>query len=304
MSQHQPQTNLNGEILNQPRPGPVMNVMSVDLECWEQLVYRRLTGRTIPCSGNVVEATNRLLDILDNQGVKATFFVLGNIAYAFPHLVKKIHGLGHEIATHGYGHTVLDRMEPAQFRDEIRKSVALLESITGAKVIGFRAPEFSLSKSMTWAIESLATEGIRYDSSILPNEVAYPISDSPCKIPRLSAGSNSIMEIPPSTVTFLSRRMLTGGSYFRIMPYPLMRMLLRRINNNGCPFVFYCHPYEFSPTALRVPKDEGAGSFAKVFKTECKYNLLLRRVPRKFATLLREFKFASFKEVLAHELSN
>jgi polysaccharide deacetylase family protein (PEP-CTERM system associated) len=281
-----------------------MNVMSVDLECWEQLVYRRLTGRTLPCSGNVVEATNRLLDILDNQGVRATFFVLGNIAEAFPQLVKKIHGLGHEIASHGYSHTVLDRMSPEHFRDEIRKSVALLESITGEKVIGFRAPEFSLRQSMPWVIESLASEGIRYDSSILPNEVAYPIPDSPYKIPRLTAGSNSIMEIPPSTVTFLSRRMLTGGSYFRIMPYPLMRMLLRRMNNNGFPFVFYCHPYEFSPTALRVPKDEGAGSFAKVVKTECKYNLLLRRVPGKFTKMLTEFRFASFKEVLAYELSN
>jgi polysaccharide deacetylase family protein (PEP-CTERM system associated) len=304
MNRHQPQTNLYRETLNHPRPGPVLNVMSVDLECWEQLVYKRLTGRTVPCSGNVVEATNRLLGILDNQGVKATFFVLGNIAEAFPELVKSIHGLGHEIATHGYSHTVLDRMQPAQFRDEIRKSVGLLESITGEKVIGFRAPEFSFSQSMSWAIESLAAEGIRYDSSILPAGDEYPGRDSAGPIPRLSAGHNSIMEIPPSAVTFLFRRILTGGSYFRLMPYPIMRRLLRTINNNGFPFVFYCHPYEFGPSELRVPDNEGAGSFVKVFKTECKYNLLLRRVPRKFATMLTEFKFASFKEVLAHELSN
>ncbi|AFM25484.1 polysaccharide deacetylase family protein [Desulfomonile tiedjei] len=299
MNRHQPQTNLNREALNHPRVGPVLNVMSVDLECWEQLVYRRLTGRTIQCSENVIEATNRLLEIFEAKGIKATFFVLGNIAEAFPELVKSIHGLGHEIATHGYSHTVLDRMAPPQFREEIRKSVSLLESITREKVIGFRAPEFSLSQSMSWAIESLAAEGIRYDSSILPTGNAYPPA-SERTIPKLSAGK-SIIEIPPSTVSFLTHRILTGGSYFRLMPYPLMRRLLRTINNKGFPFVFYCHPYEFSPSALRVPDNGGSGM--KVFKTECKYNLLLRRVPRKFTALLTEFKFASFKEVLAHELS-
>ena len=294
-------------IFHDPQPiqvDPGLNVLSVDLECWEQLVCRKLTSELIPCSESMIEATSFLLDLFRTKGVKATFFVVGYVAEAFPELIKRIHLEGHEIASHGYSHSMLHTLSPEQFRKEISHSVALLESLTGARVRGFRAPEFSMGRDTCWAMEILSQEGIEYDSSIVPcssckNSMAG-FSRGPV---RLTAGSCSILEAPPSTITLFGRNQLAaGGSYFRVLPYFLIKRIVERVNRDGFPFVLYCHPYEFSSERLALHGNAKRRSRLAAMKVELKYNLFRETMRHKMSRLLDEFRFASFREVVAHAL--
>jgi polysaccharide deacetylase family protein (PEP-CTERM system associated) len=283
---------------------PGVNVLSVDLECWDQLVYRRLTGKLIRCSSAMVKATNFLLDLLRQKGVKATFFVVGYVAETFPELVKRIHLEGHEIGTHGYTHSTLDTASPAQFQEEIHRSMALLRSLTGTPILGFRAPEFSLIRKTHWALEILAQEGIRYDSSVVSAAGRkYGVPDFPRGVARVTTDSHSILEAPPSTIRFLRKnRLAAGGSYFRLLPYFLIRRIVRRVNDDGLPFVLYCHPYEFSSERLVVHGDARTRSKLAAAEMELRYNLCRGTMRRKLAKLLDEFRFAPFREVLADAL--
>lgn len=284
---------------------PGVNVLSVDLECWEQLVYRRLTGKLIPCSSAMVKATHFLLDLFRQKGVKATFFVVGYVAETFPDLVERIHREGHEIGTHGYTHSTLDSLSPVQFQEEIRRSVALLSALTGARILGFRAPEFSLMHKTHWALEVLAQEGIKYDSSVVsaPGR-KYGVSGFPRGVTKLTTDSHSVLEAPPSTIRLFGKnRLAAGGSYFRLLPYFLIRRIVRSVNGDGLPFVLYCHPYEFSLEKLVVPGDvRTRRKKSATAKMELKYNLRRGTMRRKLAKLLDEFRFAPFREVLANAL--
>jgi polysaccharide deacetylase family protein (PEP-CTERM system associated) len=107
--------------------------------------------------------TIKIADILASRSTKATFFVLGWIAERYPELVKKLAQSGHEIASHGYGHELVSHQSPGEFREDIRRSKDILENLIGTKVVGYRAPSFSIT---SWAIEILVEEGFQYDSSI------------------------------------------------------------------------------------------------------------------------------------------
>src|SRR5688500_18833074 len=111
-----------------------------------------------------VEAnTDRLLAIFDEAQICATFFVLGWVCERVPQLVARIAAAGHEIASHGYGHRLVYEQTPAAFREDIRRSKALLEQATGRRVDGYRAPSFSVTQKSLWALDVLIDVGCRYD---------------------------------------------------------------------------------------------------------------------------------------------
>lgn len=280
---------------------PELNVLSVDLECWEQLIFRKITGTLIPCSDSVLASTGFLLDLFRSKGVKATFFVVGYVAETFPELIERIHLEGHEVASHGYTHATLDTLSPDEFREEIRRCVSLLGSLTGAQVLGFRAPEFSLRRDTLWALEILAQEGIEYDSSMVPSfRATHGGSEIPRSPSRFAAGPHTILEVPPSTIAIFGRNQLAaGGSYFRLLPYFLIKRIVNRVTRGGLPFVLYCHPYEFSAERLTLPADAVHKSRSAAIKMELKYNLLRETMRWKLSKLLDELRFAPFREVLA-----
>ena len=148
-------------------PGPVINALTIDFEDWYQ-------GLEIPMAGwpgyedRIERSGRRLLEILAEAGVRATFFVLGPVAEKHPELVREIAAAGHEVGTHGYSHTLVYRLSRDDFREELRRSIHLLEDLTGTPVLGHRAPFFSITKESLWALDVLAECGIRYDSSIFP----------------------------------------------------------------------------------------------------------------------------------------
>jgi polysaccharide deacetylase family protein (PEP-CTERM system associated) len=188
--------------------------------------------------------TARILDFLSERKVKGTFFVLGEVAEHHPELIRAIHRQGHEIGFHTYAHVPLNRENPDRFREQTRRSKALIEDLTGEEVIGFRAPCFSLTPKTLWALPILAELGFRYSSSVMPvRHPLYGFRGAPQKPFRWK---DSLLEIPvpiarigPLSVPFL------GGVYMRYLPDVFLLTLLRQSVN---PALWtYCHPYDFDP---------------------------------------------------------
>jgi polysaccharide deacetylase family protein (PEP-CTERM system associated) len=268
--------------------------MSVDLEDWF-CVYN--LSRLIPyadwdrCESRVERNTMRLLSLFRQRNVQATFFVLGWVADRFPDLVKEVERHGHEIATHGYSHRLLTFMQPEEFRADLLRSLEALAKATSQKVLGFRAPSFSLTKKTMWAVEILKESGLRYDSSVFPVRFhpEYGIPDAELGPHQLTDG---LTELPMSVAEILGRKIpCCGGGYFRLYPYGVTRWLMRRCNEQRRPVIFYLHPWEVDPEQPRV---QGL-SWSKRFRH---YNHL-DRTEERLGKLLEDFSFTTARTLLA-----
>jgi len=120
--------------------------MTIDWEDFSQLYAKYHHSIITKPDDSISRQTDIILQLLDDKNVKATFFILGITAKYRRDLVLKICNLGHEIACHGYGHDSLDAMTKEEIRDDLIQSTELIEDITGEKVLGYRAPFFSLTK--------------------------------------------------------------------------------------------------------------------------------------------------------------
>ena len=232
-----------------------VHALTIDLEDWHQLFHRRLTGETIRPTPAVVGATHRLLDILDEVGVRATFFVVGNVADAYPGLVREVAGRGHEIGSHTHSHELIFRMEPATFRADVERSLARLQDLIGQPILGFRAPEFSVGHLRHWCFEVLAELGFRYDSSVFPlPHVRYGVPEASRYPFAIATPGGTIYEYPLATWDVGRLRLpVAGGSYFRLLPGGLLRRALNDVDASRRTAVLYFHPYEFYPGWLNPP---------------------------------------------------
>jgi polysaccharide deacetylase family protein (PEP-CTERM system associated) len=204
----------------------------------------------------VVPATHWLLDRLEERQIKATFFVVGQIARSDPALVRAIHRAGHEVASHGWDHRRVLGMTPASFRDDVRRSTAALEDAIGAAVVGYRAPTFSIVRPTAWALDVLAELGMLYDSSIYPvRHDRYGVPKAP-RMPFLARGAGrEILEIPPATLRVLGTNLpVGGGGYFRLLPPALLERALKQVRAcRPAVAMLYFHPWEFDPEQPRLP---------------------------------------------------
>jgi peptidoglycan-N-acetylglucosamine deacetylase len=233
------------------------NILQIDLEDW----YCDIDpGQWQHQEPRVVGATEKVLSILDDTGSNATFFVLGHVAEQFPDLIRTIEKKGHEIATHGYGHRRITDQTPTEFREDLRRSIRILEKIIGKKIAGYRAPQFTVMKETLWALDILKDEGISYDSSIFPVKTPlYGLPDSP--LFPYTIGFDCIMEgdglieIPLSIYRmplFGKRIPIAGGFYLRFFPYAFIRHAVNKLNKQGNVAVCYVHPWEFDPGKPRI----------------------------------------------------
>jgi polysaccharide deacetylase family protein (PEP-CTERM system associated) len=225
--------------------------------------------------------------------VKATFFVLGWVAERSPALVREIQAAGHEVACHGMSHRLIYRQSEAEFKDETRRSKELLEDITGRPVNGYRAASFSIVKSSMWALDHLIDLGFTYDSSVFPiRHDNYGMPDAPLGPFQIESPSGRCMvEFPMAVCKFMGFNLpVSGGGYFRILPYWFVRTMLRRINQRERrPFTFYLHPWEIDPGQPRLP----AG-----LKSRLRHYTNLDRCEARLRDLLGRFRFAPMETVL------
>jgi polysaccharide deacetylase family protein (PEP-CTERM system associated) len=266
------------------------NALTIDFEDWYQgleIPHTRWSGY----EDRIVAAGQRLLGMLAEAGVRATFFVLGYVAERHPELVRAIAADGHEIATHGYSHTLIYRQTPHLFREELRRSLRVLEDLAGQPVLGHRAPFFSITRESLWALEILAELGVRYDSSIFPvRNYRYGIADAPRWPYRIRVAGRALLEFPISTWRLLGRNVpVAGGAYFRIYPYGFTRWVFQSLNRQGRPLVFYLHPWEIDPQHPRIP-------LPRCIALTHYFNLAATE--GRFRRLLRDFRFAPMREVL------
>ena len=277
-------------------PAGVVNAMTVDVEdyfqvsAFDAVVSRRQWDQL---ESRVAANTDRLLALFADHNLTATFFVLGWVADRFPDIVARIGRLGHEIASHGYGHELIYTQTPAAFREDVRRAKALLEAASGRAVDGYRAPSFSITTRSLWALDVLIEEGHRYDASIFPiRHDRYGIPSSPRHPYILSRESGSLVECPGSTARVGPLNLpVAGGGYFRLVPYAWTRWGIARLNRReGRPAVFYLHPWEIDPgqPRLHAPWLSRLRHYRHLDETEGR----LRR-------LLQDFRFGPLRDVVA-----
>jgi polysaccharide deacetylase family protein (PEP-CTERM system associated) len=256
-----------------------VNVMTIDVEDWYHPLIEDDT-QWASCEDRVVDSTRRVLDLLDQAGVCATFFVLGYVADRHPDLVREIARRGHEVGSHGYHHRFAYRQTPAEFEADVTRSLITLRAIVDQPVNCYRAPYFSITDRSRWALDVLARLGVRVDSSIFPvHNHRYGIPSAP-RHPH--EHPNGILEVPPTTLRLAGVNVpVGGGAYFRILPFALLRRAYQRVNREGLPIVFYLHPWEVDPhhPRVRLPLALRWRHYHGLKETELRMRELLRQFP-------------------------
>lgn len=234
-----------------------------------------------------------LLEMLEEADARGTFFVLGWIAERHPELVRRIAAAGHEVASHGFGHRRVSTLSPDRFRASIRRAKAILEDISGAGVVGYRAPTFSIVPGLEWALDILIEEGHRYDSSLFPvPRPGYGYSPSSPRDPHwLERPSGRLVEVPPATLRRLGANLpAAGGAYLRLFPYALTRLALEEAAARGVPGTLYVHPWELDEDQPRLPVP---------LSVRLRHYGGLRRVRNRIGRVLREFRFRPIAATVA-----
>lgn len=267
---------------------PIRNAMTVDVEDYFQVSafaahIPRDSWESIPC--RVENNIDRILALLEERQAKATFFTLGWIAKRYPAMVKNIVSNGHELASHGWAHQRVSDQKPDEFLDDIIRSKALLEDISGQKVLGYRAPSFSIGSNTLWALDLLEEAGYRYSSSIYPiQHDHYGMPDAP-RFAFYPKNNGGLLELPVTTVRLFKRNIPAGGGgYFRLWPYAFSHWLLQRTNHlEKHSAIFYFHPWEID---YEQPRQEGINA-----KTRFRHYFNIRHMENRVKALTRDFSW-------------
>lgn len=274
----------------------ITNAFSVDVEeYYHAAIFRRGAGALAGArlDSRVERSVDELLAIMAGHGARGTFFVLGEVAAAHPRMVRTIAAAGHEIGCHSDRHEDVHRLHPGAFRDDLRRGRARIEDAVGARVIGYRAPNFSIGRAQSWAYQILLDEGFRYDSSVHPIvHDRYGQPDAP-RFPHevWRRGAERLVEFPIGTVRLFGVNLpIGGGGYFRLLPLDFIRAGIRSVNaRERQPVMFYLHPWELDPEQPRPPM---------AWHHRFRHYVGIERTATKLASLLAEFHFAPACEVL------
>jgi polysaccharide deacetylase family protein (PEP-CTERM system associated) len=279
----------------------MLNALTIDVEDYWSILSRDWLHIEAEPSEAVVKNTEWFLQTLAEHNTKATFFILGEVAKKFPSLIKKIAQNGHEIGVHGFIHKQIFKLSKDEFRREVTDCKKLLEDITSNRVVGHRAPAFSIMPDTKWALEVLAQEGFKYDSSVFPissKRYGWPgFSKDICKL-ELPDG-NSIIEVPMSTVTILGKTLpVAGGGYIRHFPYLVTKLAIKHIQKTRLVIV-YMHPYEIDTDSkvfeTNYLSDEDQNRAIQFHKMQLRNR---KTVANKLIRLLTEFRFTSLSAVI------
>jgi len=279
-------------------PTGLTNAMTIDVEDYFQVsafapYITRSEWDNREC--RVERNIQTILALLARHHTQATFFTLGWIAERYPQLVRQIVDSGHELASHGYGHQRASDQSPKDFFNDIDSAKKLLEDLSGQRILGYRAPSFSIGKGNLWAYDSLLEAGYSYSSSIYPiAHDHYGMPDSPRFAYEVRPG---LTEIPITTVRLFERNFpSSGGGYFRLLPYPVTRWLIQRVNTRDQqPGMFYFHPWEIDPDQPRVA---GINHKAKF-----RHYVNLAHTQARLERLLSDFKWGRVDKVFMNQIA-
>lgn len=268
----------------------MLNAFTVDLEDWYcsralETQVRFEEWRQSPSRVGI--GTRWLLDLLERHSIEATFFVLGYVAEREPELIREIAERGHEIASHGYAHQPIYRLNEREFALDLERADRAIETASGRKAEGYRAPDFSMIAAvLPWAYRVLRECGFSYSSSIFPLRLqpGRGVGDAPLTPHRYDGG---VLEVPISCALVGGVRLpAAGGGYLRQFPFALTRALWRRCNVQGRPVIFHLHPWELDPDAPRLPLQ-----LHRRLRQWRNIDLMRERVEQ----LVEEFRFTSLR---------
>lgn len=267
---------------------PFANALSVDVEDYFQVSafaenITRDSWDRLPC--RVERNMEVILAMFAECKVHATFFTLGWIAERYPSIVKSIVEQGHELASHGYAHLRASDQDRGDFYQDVVRAKHLLEDIGGVQVRGYRAPSFSIGRNNLWAQACLNEAGYDYSSSVYPiRHDHYGMHEAP-RFAFYPEQGRGLLELPVTTVRILNQNLPAGGGgYFRLLPYPLARWCIKRVNEiDQRPCVFYFHPWEIDP---EQPRQQNIG-----FKTRFRHYVNLSSMERRLRKLCGDFRW-------------
>jgi polysaccharide deacetylase family protein (PEP-CTERM system associated) len=271
------------------------NGLSVDVEDWFHVgAFEEVIGRGDwnSLDDRVERNCDAVLAMFAEANVHATFFTLGWVAKRHPALMRRIATAGHELASHGWDHARVFRLDRASFAEDLERSRKTIEDASGVAVTGYRAPSFSIDLRTPWAYMVLAEQGYAYSSSVAP--VAhdhYGWREAP-RFAFKPLPWSDLIEIPVTTAMFAGRRMAAGGGgFFRVLPYGFSRWAIRQVNRrDGRPAVFYFHPWEIDPGQPRV--------MGAPLKSRLRHYTKLESMAGKLRQLVGEFEWGRM-DVLA-----
>ena len=273
-----------------------MNILGIDFEDWyhPELIQKHIEKKYY--EPRIIQGINKILELLNRNDTKATFFVVGELLEYKPELLDLILDNGHEIGFHTMKHT---RVDTAGFQDEFENEIKIFDKLTNGKSVGFRAPSFSLNKKSSWIIDVLEKNQYVYDTSVVPVKTnLYGIPDAetnPYKITSRNLKNNTsngkILEFPLLITRFLGKKIPAGGGfYLRTLPTRVIENAIKSYEKNQVPGVFYIHSWELTPEfmpKIKLPKKDHFITFHNIDKAYSKME-----------NLLEKFKFTSFSKFI------
>jgi polysaccharide deacetylase family protein (PEP-CTERM system associated) len=274
------------------------HILTVSLEdYYHSRTFKRLVKRDrwSRFESRLEVSTVRTLDLLDEFGVHATFFVLGWVADTVPELVRQVAGRGHEIASRGYYNRHIEQLSPEEFQDDLARSREALERAGGRRVTGFRTAAGWLGPDDLWALDALAASGYAYDSSIGPSlgsRTATPWPRFAYEHRAGRDGERAIWEFPISTAGCFGMRVpIAGGNYFRQLPHAVVSRAVARWDRScDAPFVMYFHTWELDP---EQPQISAAPLHARL-----RHYRNIDRMPAMLRHYLGRYRFSGIAEYL------
>lgn len=274
------------------------NILTIDVEGWENAISG-LCGEIISSDEKVLKNLYELLEIFEKYDAKGTFFFLGELADKFPRILKEVESLGHSIAFHCYYHRDISKISFDKLNEELKNGKDLIEQIIGKKVIGFRAPNFTLMKCKMEIFDLLLDLGFKYDSSIFPykkyNGFMPPLKPFWLKTPS----GRQIFEVPLSVVSIFGFKIpCLGGAFLRNYPLFMTKFAIRRIQKEKRQIVFYIHPHEFEDINFKNINVK-INFLRKILEKRGR-----KKVKFYLEILLEKFKFDKIEKIYENEIGN
>jgi polysaccharide deacetylase family protein (PEP-CTERM system associated) len=270
-----------------------MNLLTFDIEDWYHINYPSVDFSFFDSREDhlaLLDRTEKILRTCRQHKIQGTFFVLGRLLEKRPEIGEAILKQDQELALHGYEHDLLTHQGRDRFQQELERSIRAFEQVAGFPPQGFRAPSWSITPKNTWALETLADFGFSYDSSLFPvANFLYGFPGAPPRpfYPVIAGRQLPLLEIPVSIFYWRAKRIaFSGGLYFNLWPFFLIRKMADRLSGQGKNNLFYFHPWDLwkrSPDHIRLLKARWL-------------NLHLGDTLKKFKKLLKTFPLESIGE--------